>query len=222
MEYDDNVISVDNYYAHSRCEMTKYIPECVEKLLDIGCADGNFGAFLKQKRNIEIWGVELFEKAAQKATSRLDHVLIGSIEDDALEIPLNYFDCVVFNDVLEHLSNPWQVLNSIKKFLKKEGYLVASVPNVRYFQNIKNLILSEDWNYVDEGVLDKTHLRFFTIKSFRRMMEECQYNIIELHGINQMNVSWKYKLLNALLMNKLHDMRNLQIVCVAKINSRTE
>ncbi len=116
---------------------------------------------------MEVWGVELSQQAAAEAQSKLDKVFVGSIEDGTLLLPEGFFDCVVFNDVLEHLVNPWAVLTSIKMFMQPDAYVVASIPNVRYFDNIKQLLKHKQWKYEDEGILDKTHLRFFTIESIK-------------------------------------------------------
>jgi SAM-dependent methyltransferase len=213
----DGIKNETEYYSQARSEMLKFLPDDIERVLEIGCAEGNFGCLVKKIKGIEVWGVEISEEAAQKAMGKLDHVLIGSIENDELDIPLNYFECIVFNDVLEHLAYPWFVLEDMKKYLKGDGYVVASVPNVRYFHNVKNLILNEDWEYEDKGILDKTHLRFFTVKSLRRMMEKCNYKVIAIEEINSMGMSWKYNLLNILFMQKIKNMRYMQIGCLAKL-----
>jgi 2-polyprenyl-3-methyl-5-hydroxy-6-metoxy-1,4-benzoquinol methylase len=150
-------------YYSDRGDMLKYVPDTVNTLLDVGCGEGLFGHTLKQKRNIVVWGVELFEKEANKAKDKLDRVLVGNIELNHLDLPNDYFDCVVFNDVLEHLQYPWIVLNKIKKYLKQGGYVIASIPNIRYYEIVKKLLLKKEWEYEDSGVMDKTHLRFFTI-----------------------------------------------------------
>ena len=81
-------------------------------------------------------------------------------------LPDNNFDVVIFNDVLEHFENPWAVLENVKTKLNASGVVVASIPNVAYITNLVELILKKDWRYKPEGgILDKTHLRFFTKKS---------------------------------------------------------
>jgi 2-polyprenyl-3-methyl-5-hydroxy-6-metoxy-1,4-benzoquinol methylase len=216
-----NHIDIDEkstfFYDIDRKEMLRYIPKDVHKILDIGCGEGNFSYLCKQIFNAEVWGIELKNNDAEKAVHKIDKVLIGDIESNNLEIPDSYFDCIVFNDVLEHLQYPWLVLLKVKKYLKSGGYIVASIPNVRYYSNLKNLLFNKSWEYVDwGGVMDKTHLRFFSVSSIDNMFTECGYNVLKLEGINGIKFSWKLKLLNKILKNHLDDIKYLQFACVAK------
>jgi 2-polyprenyl-3-methyl-5-hydroxy-6-metoxy-1,4-benzoquinol methylase len=217
---DANLFTIDSkpvrYYG-KRLDMVSYIPHNVHTLLDVGCGDGQFGYTCKQTMNVEFWGIELFAKEAEKAKGRLDTILVGDIECDELALPEYYFDCIIFNDVLEHLRYPWIVLNKIKQYLKPDGYVVASIPNIRYYEIAKRYLLNKDWQYVDYGVMDKTHLRFFTIVSIRTMFERCGYSIVILEGIKHITFPWKFNLLNRFLNNRLDDMRYLQFACVAKL-----
>lgn len=207
----------DNYYNKSRNEMLCYVPEQSSRILDVGCGAGEFGNALKSRRQVEVWGVELSQQAADEAQTKLDRVIVGSI-DDTLPLPDGYFDCIVFNDVLEHLVNPWAVLNKIKAFIKPNGHVIASIPNVRYFENVKQLLIHKQWKYEDYGILDKTHLRFFTIASIKEMFITCGYSVNTIEGINGKQFPWKLNLINIIMNNKLHDMKYLQIACQATLN----
>lgn len=204
------------YYNGDRKEMLQFVPKDVLKIIEIGCGYGVFASSLKTERKAVVWGIELSKKAAEEASVKLDKVVIGDIENDNIALPKNYFDCIIFNDVLEHLKNPWVVLEKVKDYLIDGGYIVASVPNVRYFYNIKNLIKHKEWNYVDQGILDKTHLRFFTYKTIRDMFQICGYKIIKMEGINPIKFPWKFRLFNWLMLNAFEDMQFLQFACVSK------
>lgn len=206
-----------NYYSRSRLEMVPYVPADAKRVLDVGCGTGEFGNALKSQRHIEVWGVELCAKAADEAQGKLDRVLVGSLEGNALLLPKGYFDCVVFNDVIEHLVNPWDVLMSIKENMQTDAHVVASIPNVRHFNNIKQLLKHKQWKYEDEGILDKTHLRFFTSESIKELFRSCGYTILMIEGIRGIQFPWKFRLLNAIVNNYFDDMRYLQFVCIAKI-----
>ncbi len=206
----------DEYYSCSRSEMIKYIPDSARKVLEVGCGKGYFGKTLKSLRDVEIWGVEVCQGAAVSAMQNLDKVIVGDIERGSLDLPEHYFDCIIFNDVLEHFVNPWGVLKTATKYLRNDGHIVASIPNVRYIDNIEELLQKKEWKYRDEGILDKTHLRFFTEKSIRRMFESCGFSVITLEGINASKTSWVFKLLNWLTKYNLNDMRYLQFACVAR------
>jgi 2-polyprenyl-3-methyl-5-hydroxy-6-metoxy-1,4-benzoquinol methylase len=204
------------YFQRTRPEMLGVIPGDAKTLLEIGCAEGYFGGRLKEQRPMEIWGVELLPEVAEKARTRLDRVLVGKIEDHIPSIPDGYFDCIVLNDVLEHLIDPWTVLRDLRRKLTSKGALVASIPNVRHFPNLVNLLVRRDWEYTEWGILDRTHLRFFTSKSIERLFDGCGYELVSMQGIEESPPSWKFVVLNRLLLNALSDCRFLVFACVAR------
>lgn len=221
---NNNILCPDQkqkgYFTHSREEMLKYIPSSSRRILDVGCGSGNFGKLLKSHVNAEVWGVEISHNAAEEAVTKIDKIIVGDIEKDSLSLPVDYFDCIVFNDVLEHLQYPWNVLVRCKVFLQNGGYIVASIPNVRYCSNMYSLLVRKNWEYEDEGILDKTHLRFFTERSIREMFIKCGYHIIKIEGIRECKFSKKLKILNFILRNSLDDMKYLQFATVAQIRKR--
>lgn len=209
----------DNYYSGIREEMLIYIPSCAKTILEVGCGDGNFGRMIKSRYHAEVWGIEICEPAIDRAGKKLDKVLMGNFEQDALPLPREYFDCVIFNDVLEHFINPWEALEKTKICLKKDGCVVSSIPNVRYFYNIKALLKHKEWNYTKDGILDSTHLRFFTIKSIQALFQSCGFNVLKIEGINTISFPWKFRMLNWLLMCQCEDMKYLRFACVAQKNT---
>lgn len=204
------------YYNCRRGEMLRFVPQNVTRVLEIGCGTGEFGKILKSQRNVEVWGIELSKEIAEVTKGKLDNVIVGDIESDNIPLPSEYFDCIVFNDVLEHLKYPWIVLRKLRDNLKHYGWIISSIPNVRYYENIKELLIRKEWQYVDAGILDKTHLRFFTINSIKDMFKECGYHVIKIEGINGGKFPWKFGFLNLILLNALDDMRFLQFACVAQ------
>ena len=177
----------DDYYTQPRPEMLQYVPATSRTVLDIGCGEGVFGRELKQTvRDRQVWGIEASSRAAEAARAHLDRVLTGNVDSVLKDLPEGYFDCVVLNDVLEHLSEPESTLRNIERYLSRNGIIVCSIPNVRYLPVLFRLVLMGEWRYVESGVLDKTHLRFFTIKSIREMFEALHYDILTVKGINRM------------------------------------
>ncbi|MGA2151464.1 MAG: class I SAM-dependent methyltransferase [Geobacteraceae bacterium] len=205
----------DGYYSLSREKILHYIPDNAIRILDIGCGEGNFGGLLKTRREVEVWGLELNDAAALKAAEQLDKVICGDIETDYETLPDNYFDCIVFNDCLEHLLNPWRILRQLRAKVAAGGCVVASIPNVRYYRNVKRLLFYKDWKYTDEGILDKTHLRFFTKKSMKRMFSEAGFQLVRIEGIPG-RFRFHVWLLNLLLLGSMDDMQYLQFACVAR------
>jgi SAM-dependent methyltransferase len=172
------------YYAnHTRKEMHEFIPLAAKTLLDVGCHAGGFGAGLKQVRDIEVWGIEPNAAAASQSARFLDHVTNG-LFDESAELPENYFDVIVFNDVLEHFVDPWEALKFAHQKLARGGCLIVSLPNLLHVDNLLHLVRDRDFRYEEWGVRDKTHLRFFTRISARRMFEECGYAVEIEQGIN--------------------------------------
>jgi 2-polyprenyl-3-methyl-5-hydroxy-6-metoxy-1,4-benzoquinol methylase len=211
---DNLLVKPEDYFIKTRPEMLEYIPDTAERILEAGCASGLFGAQLKQRSNVEVWGIEYDSESAESARRKLDMVLAGDILPLTDHLPDAYFDCVIFNDVLEHLIDPFAVLLKLKGKLAKDGIIVCSIPNIRFYHTLKKFIVNKQWKYEDAGIMDKTHLRFFTKASIIDMFDSLGYRILKLQGINGID-SWKFSLLNMLSFGYLSDTRYLQFACVA-------
>jgi 2-polyprenyl-3-methyl-5-hydroxy-6-metoxy-1,4-benzoquinol methylase len=202
------------YYDSSRNEIFEILPKNISSLLDIGCGNGSFGAKVKSELKIEVWGVELFSDAALKAKTKLDKVFNCSAEDAVSKIQKK-FDCITFNDVLEHLVDPYKTLSEAKKLLTDKGIILFSVPNIRKINYMYDLVFRKDWRYEDSGVMDKTHLRFFTKKSVMRMIEDLDLEVINIKMLNRDN-SFKSNLINLLSLGFFEDAMYLQILAVVR------
>ncbi len=207
---------LNGYYEQDRQVMFDFVPVGVERVLEVGCASGKFGSALKAQRNCEVWGIEIFPPAAEVAAQRLDKVLVANVETGSLPLPVGYFDCVIYNDILEHLRDPWQHLRDIQPHLRPGGHVIASIPNVRHHQVMNDVYFRGEWRYQSAGILDQTHLRFFTKTSIREMFEGVGYTVQRLEGINGAKLPWKFGLINRLLLNALNEMRYLQYACIAQ------
>ena len=174
-----------DYYHQTRPEMLDFIPMDAQRVLDVGCGSGEFGALLKEhRRDIEVWGVEPVESVAAEARGKLDHVVVDSFTERT-PLPRAYFDAVVFNDSLEHFPYPEPPLALARELLAESGALVCSVPNVRYIDNLLHLLMDKDWQYRESGILDRTHLRFFTKRSLVRTLGEAGFEVRRIEGINR-------------------------------------
>jgi 2-polyprenyl-3-methyl-5-hydroxy-6-metoxy-1,4-benzoquinol methylase len=182
--------SEQSYEFSKRPEMVQFLPNEYSKVLEIGCNVGNFRQFAS--KSCEYWGIEPFEEAAKVAKTKMDKVLVDFYDKVADEIPDNYFDLVIANDVIEHLEQPWNFLKSIKEKMTRDASLVLSIPNVRYCWNLIGLLVQKDWKYVDCGILDITHLRFFTEKSIIRLLNENGFEIEMMKGINPAKIKKRY------------------------------
>lgn len=164
--------------------MLAYLPSSAKVVLEVGCSSGHFGEAIKEKANAEVWGIEPYERFGKLAVDKLDKVFISSVEAAVDHLPDKYFDVIYFNDVLEHLLDPYSVLEKIKGKLKDNGKIISSIPNIRYFRTFFKLLLKGEWDYTDEGILDRTHVRFFTKKSILKMYENAGYTVEFHDGIN--------------------------------------
>jgi len=207
------------YYINKREEMLQFIPEGSKKILEVGCGEGIFASAVKKKMNAEVWGVELSDDAAKKAEKVIDKVFHADFTTIINTLPQNNFDCIVFNDVLEHIPDPFTLLENIKVLLKENGCVVCSIPNVRYIGNLVELLLKKDWQYKDGGILDITHFRFFTKKSIERMFSNAGYELVRIEGINPTK-SMKVKLLGWLSFGLFSDSKYMQFATVAKWNNQ--
>ncbi len=167
------------YYRSSRPELAQHVPANARRVLDVGCGGGEFGRSLKERGAQEVVGIEIVERAWELAKQNLDDAILGNIETMELPFADDYFDCVVFADVLEHLVNPAEVLRKTARVLNPDGVIIASIPNARFCQVVAMLAHGR-WKYEDAGILDRTHLRFFTAAEIVELFQSAG---LELKGL---------------------------------------
>jgi 2-polyprenyl-3-methyl-5-hydroxy-6-metoxy-1,4-benzoquinol methylase len=177
--------AADDAYAYldvPRRDMVDFVPVTTTHMLDVGCGQGGFGRSVKMRAELEVTGIEVDPQAASVAASRYEHVITGTFPD---EVPAGAeFDCIVFNDILEHLVDPWEALREAARLLAPGGVVVASIPNMRYWPIFWPLLTRGEWRYVSDGVLDRTHLRFFTLASAKEMFTDSGFTIVRATPIN--------------------------------------
>jgi 2-polyprenyl-3-methyl-5-hydroxy-6-metoxy-1,4-benzoquinol methylase len=148
-------------------------------VLDVGCATGYLSFELKEK-DCKVIGLEVDPEMAEEARLYCDKVILGNAEN--IELPYKeYFDVILYADVLEHLRNPLEVLIRFKSYIKQKGYIVVSIPNVaNWFVRLS--LLFGKFNYSSKGcaILEPGHLRFFTLKTVKEMLEEAGFKITHL------------------------------------------
>lgn len=206
-----------SYYSGVRKEVFERISFKPVRVLEIGCGEGGFRKNFDYE--VEYWGIEPSD-AADRAALSLTKVIKSNYADAAPQIPDNYFNFIVCNDVIEHISDYNEFILSIKLKMADEAILMASIPNVRYIGNLVNLLLYKDWRYTSSGILDATHLRFFTHKSMIRFFQENGYEIIKSIGINKFPYcSWSFRKIfkNIMIFFFGQDSRYLQYVFFVKI-----
>jgi 2-polyprenyl-3-methyl-5-hydroxy-6-metoxy-1,4-benzoquinol methylase len=185
-----------DYHTVGRADLAAMYSNTPAIILDVGCAAGSTAALLKQRfPRSRVWGIELNKAAAQLASRKLDRVLVGKFEDFDLEkegIVKGTLDAVLLADVLEHMYNPWDVMVRLRPFMSPTGQVLISIPNVR------NLLLMDElskgnFTYASSGLLDITHIRFFTFKEILRFCKETGYRVIATQNAIDLRLSQFFK-----------------------------
>jgi 2-polyprenyl-3-methyl-5-hydroxy-6-metoxy-1,4-benzoquinol methylase len=203
------------YYFNTRKEVLEHMPVGVKTLLDIGCGAGVFAGEVKKRQNITVWGVELNENIAAQSGKNIDHLIVGDISAVACKLPDNYFDCITCNDILEHIYDPYEILRALKSKLTKSGILICSIPNVRFIRILKSVLFKKEWEYTESGIMDFTHIRFFTKASIIRMFDKLDYQVLDIIGINKRKMSLGFCVLNFIFAGLLEDTVFPQFLCKA-------
>lgn len=173
------------YYRQTRPELAQHVPVSCQRLLDVGCGGGDFAAALKQSGVKEAHGIEIVEAAWKLAKEKLDSCLLGDIEQMELPFDDGYFDCITCGDVLEHLREPAAALRKLARVLRDDGIIIMSLPNVRYY-GVLEMLGAGRWQYADAGILDRTHLRFFTAIEMRGLIEEAGLETLMIAPLSTM------------------------------------
>src|SRR3954471_21989059 len=150
------------------------------RVLEFGCATGYMSRALRDRLGATVIGVELDAEAARLAEAECERVLVGDAEELDLEAELGgeRFDSILFADVLEHLRDPAALLKRVRPFVDEGGVVVASIPNVAHAA-VRLALLGGSFRYREQGLLDETHLRFFTREGIQDLFETSGYLITQ-------------------------------------------
>lgn len=149
-----------------------------KRVLDIGCKDGGMG---REAVNRGCWvmGVEKEKKEAEKAKERYHKVIWGDIEEKEIQKKIKEdFHYIICADVLEHLQSPEKMMRQLKKFLKKDGRILISIPNIAHW-SIRCSLLQGEFRYTSRGILDSSHRHFFTNDSFTHLIQKTGYGLVD-------------------------------------------
>ena len=203
------------YFQGLRSDVAELVPQGCTRVLDVGCGYGGLGRMLHARGVAQVFGVEINPDAA----SRLDGVYadywIGDVEQVNLPAGIEAFDCIVFADVLEHLRDPWGALKRYLQWLKPGGEVVVSIPNVRNIALLYNVLLRGRWRYEESGLLDRTHLRFFTRADILEMLADAGLEI-ELIRQNREKLSLSRRILAAPVLALIPDLGVCQYLMRAR------
>ena len=167
------------YHDLLRREILELIPTTATKVLDLGCGTGELGKAIKQRQKCFVSGVELNKEAYQIAQKNLDAVFCDNLNRFNPSFINTKFDCIVFADILEHLISPWAVLKKFASVLTDDGTVIASIPNIAHPWILSNLQKGL-FRYEPAGILDITHLRFFTKTSIFQLFYAAGLKIVSI------------------------------------------
>jgi 2-polyprenyl-3-methyl-5-hydroxy-6-metoxy-1,4-benzoquinol methylase len=212
----------DVYGFDLRREVAPFVPRDARSALDVGCGRGGFGRTLRSVLGADarLVGVEAIDDvaAAARDAGDFDEVRAGYFPD---ALDGERFDVVTFNDVLEHMLDPWQALRDCHRHLTPDGRVVASIPSIQYAPVLWQLVRGR-WDYTDSGTLDRTHVRFFTRATMVEMFEQTGYAVEQCAGITSVMQRWATdpvaprRWLKRGLAGALGDRQYLQFVVVAR------
>ena len=165
---------------HSHYQIVQRIPRYAQ-VLELGCGDGTMSRLMKEQCQAKVFGVEKDAELADQAKRYCDYVFTEDLDDphslDALQF--EKFDVITLVDILEHLKHPQALLERLKPFLMDESVILLSVPNVAHV-SVRLELLTGDFRYEDAGILDSTHLKFFTLKTLRSLVERSGFSLNEV------------------------------------------
>jgi 2-polyprenyl-3-methyl-5-hydroxy-6-metoxy-1,4-benzoquinol methylase len=182
VDYKDKAVE---YFSNTRVDVIALIPKNPDnKILEIGAGSGSTLVRIKELGlAAETVGIELMEmpQTLQNHPS-IDKLYITDIEKNFPAIQENYFDVIIAGDVLEHLLDPWKMVEKITTLLKPGGLLICSLPNIREIATLWKVFIKGDFAYTKEGILDKTHLRFFCKKNIIALVTSPQLEFVKAHS----------------------------------------
>ena len=168
--------SGNEYFKHTRRDIAPLLPPEIGRVLEVGCGAGHTLRWLKEEHSTTAtFGVEPTTTLAGELEKNTDQFIIGSAETADFEKAS--FDTILFLDVLEHMIDPWSVLERYRDFLAPGGSIIASIPNVAHYKVSLPLLLRRDWRYFDAGIMDRTHLRFFVKETIFELFEKSDLKI---------------------------------------------
>lgn len=202
------------YFENERPEVIRLADSSLKVVLDVGCGHGRMGSRLMENlAGRRVYGIELVADAAKKAKGVLTGVVCGDIETMRVPFKKNFFDCIIFADVLEHVRFPQEILRKLRPFLKPGGVIICSIPNMRHYTVILRLLM-RGWEYEDFGHFDRTHLRFFSERSAKELISDAGFAIERIEP--RLVASRKVRALNALCFGAMNDFLAFQYVVKAR------
>lgn len=206
------------YFSGVREDIINCLPKKnAQKILEVGAGGGDTLCRIKELGLAkEVVGFELVEIAnSNQRRSEIDNFIFGNIENDELPFEENYFDVIICGDVLEHLIDPWSVLEKLNKYLKYDGVAIISLPNIRHFSALKRIFINASFRYEDKGLFDKTHFRFFCKSDMIELVERSGLRLQSVYPyFDKSPKARKIRLLNTISLGLFSDLLSGQYILI--------
>jgi 2-polyprenyl-3-methyl-5-hydroxy-6-metoxy-1,4-benzoquinol methylase len=205
-----------NYFTGERRDLIdRLMPDPGRAILELGCGDGATGGYAKRTGRCGLYvGLELSAGAAKIAASVIDQVLVGNVEEMRFPFEPASFDVMIASEVLEHLVDPWDVLRRLRVFLKPGATVFASSPNIAYRSTL-GMLLAGRWDLDRDGRMDRTHLRWFTPRTYAQLFADTGFEVITLKPL--VAPGRLARLATALSGNRLSHLFISQMVVEARV-----
>lgn len=208
------------YFTNPRLDLISLIPKNSQnKILEVGAGGGDTLIKIKEMNLAsEVVGLEYFNMPdTQQDHPSIDKMIIGNIETINLDFPANYFDVIICGDVLEHLFDPWTAVSKLALYLKEGGLLIVSIPNIREYKTLYQIVVKGDFRYADSGILDKTHIKFFCRKNVLQLVQPAGLKVIKvLSNLSFAPTKGKMYYFNKLTFNLFYDFFVIQFITVSQ------
>jgi 2-polyprenyl-3-methyl-5-hydroxy-6-metoxy-1,4-benzoquinol methylase len=216
-------VKTENYFSNVRRDIISLIPDKPDqKILEIGAGAGQTLLYIKENRIAsEVMGVELMKMpGSSQEHPSIDKFQIANIEHEDIQAEEGYFDVILCPDVLEHLVDPWLAVEKIARHLKKDGLLIVSIPNLREWRTVVNIVFKGEFTYQPEGgIMDRTHLRFFCKKNVSQLLSTpslspiwCKPNFM----LKEVPEGKKRRILNRLTLGLFENFLTVQYLFIAR------
>ena len=216
-------VKTHDYFSNVRRDIISLIPDKPDqKILEVGAGAGHTLLYIKENQiAAEVMGVELMKMpGSSQEHPSIDKFQIANIEQEDIQAEEGYFDVILCPDVLEHLVDPWLAVEKIARHLKKDGLLIVSIPNLREWRTVINIVFKGEFTYQPEGgIMDRTHLRFFCKKNVTQLLSTASLSPIWSKPnfmLKEVPEGKKRRILNRLTFRLFENFLTVQYLFIAR------
>ena len=210
----------NHYFSNIRFDLIALLPsQGINRLLELGAGGGDTLVEIKNKKLAnEVVGIELMKLSdSNQENSAIDKFIYGDFEEIYDQLQQGSFDAIICGDVLEHLVDPWKVVEKLTSMLSPGGIIIISTPNARYYEMFLKVFVKGSFEYTDHGLFDKTHLRFFCKKNLKKMVTDNGLVIQSIMPSFVFHKKSKYFLLNKLSLGIFEEFLAMQYIVCANV-----